>query len=307
MEKSNYSTGIIQMTLAMVLSGTIGYFVFESGQSAWNVVFFRCVFGAISLSLYCWAVGLFKKNHFNKKTFLMALAGGVAIVSNWVLLFTSFSFASISISTAVYHTQPFFLILFGIILFGEKPGINKIAWFLTAFIGLLFVIHLDAAEFSLTSSYIFGLMLALAAAVLYAVATIITKRLKGIPPHLIALTQVTLGIFMLLPFADFDAVPTIGSHWIYLVGLGIIHTCIMYILMYSAFQKLPTPAIAVLSFIYPAVAILVDYVFYNQNLSLSQILGIALIFLGGAGVNLNWSIIPQRSISPEPAVQKSDR
>ena len=41
--------GLAQMAAAMTLSGTLGVFVLESGQSAWNVVFFRCVFGALSL------------------------------------------------------------------------------------------------------------------------------------------------------------------------------------------------------------------------------------------------------------------
>ncbi|MEZ5647928.1 MAG: DMT family transporter [Alphaproteobacteria bacterium] len=293
-KRPKYSVGVAQMAAAMVLSGTLGYFVLESHQSAYNVVFFRCLFGAISLALYCWVRGLFREKHFNKNTFLLALGGGVAIVANWVLLFSSYKYASISISTAVYHTQPFFLIIFGMLLFRERPGINKMLWFFTAFIGLFFVINIDMSDFSFSFDYVFGLILALSAAVLYAIATIIAKRLKGIPPHLIALAQVTLGVGLLLPFVEFKDVPLVGPHWVYLISLGVIHTCIMYILMYSAFQKLQTPAIAVLSFIYPAVAILVDYVFYNQNLATLQIFGILLILLGGAGVNLNWSLIPLR-------------
>nr|WP_284117583.1 hypothetical protein [Streptomyces fragilis] len=41
--------GIAQLTTAMVLSGTIGVFVVESGASSLNVVFFRVVFGALAL------------------------------------------------------------------------------------------------------------------------------------------------------------------------------------------------------------------------------------------------------------------
>ena len=42
-------SGRLEMIAAMALSGTIGYFVVESGQSVWNVVFFRCLFGGLSL------------------------------------------------------------------------------------------------------------------------------------------------------------------------------------------------------------------------------------------------------------------
>ena len=48
---STERAGLAQMAAAMTLSGTLGVFVLESGQSAWNVVFFRCVFGALSLLL----------------------------------------------------------------------------------------------------------------------------------------------------------------------------------------------------------------------------------------------------------------
>ncbi|EGH17119.1 hypothetical protein Pgy4_29380, partial [Pseudomonas savastanoi pv. glycinea str. race 4] len=45
MEDKNQSQGVIQLSLAMLISGTIGLFVVESGQSAINAVFFRCLIG----------------------------------------------------------------------------------------------------------------------------------------------------------------------------------------------------------------------------------------------------------------------
>lgn len=293
MNMRDSKVGVWEMVAAMALSGTLGLFVFESGQSAFNVVFFRCLFGALSLGAYCWWRGIPTRSAFSRTTLLMTMAGGVAIVFNWVLLFKSYGMASISISTAVYHTQPFFLVILGAILFRDAINIHKIGWLVVAFVGLMLVIKLDLSGASLSTEYVTGLMLALGAAVLYAVATIITKRLKGLAPHLIALVQVTLGIFLLLPFADLSSVPMAGDHWYYLVSLGVVHTCVMYILMYSAFQKLQTPVIAVLSFIYPAVAILVDYVFYDQDLALSQFAGIACILASSAGVNLGWRLLPR--------------
>jgi drug/metabolite transporter (DMT)-like permease len=280
--------GLLEFSAAMVLSGTIGYFVFESHQSAYNVVFFRCLFGALSLFGYCAARGLLQPSIFEPRTLGLALAGGAAIVANWVLLFTSYHYASISIATALYHTHPFFLVLLGAIFLGDRPGFGKLAWIGVAFTGLLMVIEVHKIEFDLTSASMVGLLLAVGAAFLYAVATLITKRLKGIPPHLIALVQVSLGALLLFPSADFSSVASLGSHWIYLVGLGVIHTCAMYILLYSGVQKLSIGPIAVLSFIYPVVAILVDYICYDQSLSAGQLGGIALILLGSAGVNLNW-------------------
>lgn len=294
-------SGWLEMVGAMAMSGTIGFFVIESGQSVWNVVFFRCLFGAIGLLAYCGWRGFLVPWRFTRTTFLLALLGGAAIVLNWVLLFSAYGLTSISIATAVYNMQPFFLILLGIVLFGEHPSRDAWGFIAIAFAGLLMVVKIDATGFSLAGGYLAGLGLALGAACLYAVTSIVAKRLKEIPPHLIALVQAVLGTLMLAPFADFSALPSREIQWGYLAILGVGHTCIMYILLYSAIQKLPTARVAVLSFVYPAVAILVDYIAYGRELSPAQWAGIALILLGSAGVNLKWKLRPGRPLQPVAA------
>ncbi|WP_268630478.1 NAD-binding protein, partial [Escherichia coli] len=49
----------------------------------------------------------------------LALAAGAALVLNWVLLFSAYRLASISLATAVYNVQPFFLIGLGALFLGE--------------------------------------------------------------------------------------------------------------------------------------------------------------------------------------------
>src|SRR5690349_21735494 len=96
------TSGMLEMAAAMFLSGTLGYFVLKSGQQAENVVFFRCLVGAAFLGLYCAARGFLRDTGITRATFGLIAVGGVAIVLNWVLLFSSYKLASISIATAVY-------------------------------------------------------------------------------------------------------------------------------------------------------------------------------------------------------------
>jgi drug/metabolite transporter (DMT)-like permease len=280
------------MSIAMAMSGTLGFFVLESGQTPFNVVFFRCVFGALALLVYCYAAGLLSPRHFTRTTFLMAVAAGVALVMNWVLLFSAYRLASISLSTAVYNFQPFFLMALGALFLGERPSASKVGWAVVAFGGLLLLLELNSSQVSLHDQHLLGLALGLGAGALYAVTAIIVKRLAHIPPHLLALVQAAVGIVMLAPLADFSALPSMPAQWGCLVVLGVVHTCLMYILLYSAIQKLATPMLAALSFIYPAVAILVDYAFFGQHLHMTQALGIALILLAVAGATLNWRLWP---------------
>jgi len=287
--------GIIELTIAMVLSGTIGVFVFESGAQPFTVAFWRCVFGAAALGLYCWVRGFFSDTGFTRKTFLLALAGGVFLVYNWAFLFSAYTKTSISLATVVYHTQPFYVVLLGALVFKEKLTAVKLGRIAVAFVGVVLVT--DITSVTVGGDYLLGIGQALLAALLYAFATIIAKRLKGIRPHLIALTQVTAGIVLLLPFVDFSGTGSIGTGWAWLAGIGLIHTCVMYILLYSSYQKLPTSLIAVLSFVYPAVAIVVDMSVYGTRIHPLQIVGILLICGASLANSLGTSQRAGRTVS----------
>jgi drug/metabolite transporter (DMT)-like permease len=285
------------MTMAMLMSGTIGWLVVSSQQSPFNVVFFRCIFGGATLALVCAALGLFRQKLLSWRTFGLALLGGAAIVVNWVLLFAAYSRASISMATAVYNTQPFMLVALGALVFRERISASTVAWLAVAFIGLVFVVKVEPAVLAVPGQYLVGVAYAVGAAAMYAVSSIITKRLKGTPPHLIALIQVSLGVVMLAPFVRFDALPASGVQWLELVVLGVVNTGLMYVLLYGAIQKLPTSMTGALSFIYPVVAIIVDRIAFGQTLAWIQVLGAVLILLAAAGVNLGWRIVPQKRLS----------
>ncbi|WP_412058009.1 DMT family transporter [Bartonella sp. DGB2] len=168
--------GLIEMVSAMILMGTVGYFVIESGQTAYNVVFFRCLFGAICLSLYCYFTGNFKKGMLNKATFIKISLSGIFLILNWILLFASFKRSSISTSTVVYHIQPFFFIIIWAFIMKEKISIIKLFWMLIAFVGLVLISNIERLDFSIYSSYLQGILLALSAALFWAISTAMVKK-----------------------------------------------------------------------------------------------------------------------------------
>jgi len=286
--------GAIEMTVAMLISGTIGWLVVASGQSPENVVFVRCLLGAPTLALVCFGLGLVRRDTVSWRVLAWAAAGGAAIVANWVLLFAAYSRASISMATVAYNTQPFMLVVLGIVVFRERITASTAAWLGVAFVGLMLVVKVEPAVLAVPGQYLKGIGYALAAAFLYAVSSIITKRLKGTPPQLIALIQVTLGVFLLAPFVKLHALPTTFMPWADLGAIGVVHTGLVYILLYGAIQKLPTAMTAALSFIYPVVAIVCDRFAFGQTLAWVQLAGAALILLAAAGVNFGWRIVPQR-------------
>lgn len=289
---SDKMRGTAEMTAAMVISGTIGLFVVLSGQPVMDVVFWRCAFGAVTLLVVCAALGLLRPDVMSRSQMVWAAVGGVAIVSNWQLLFAAFPRASISIATAVYNTQPFMLVALGAMLFGERLTLTKLTWLGIAFGGMLMIVQAKSATTG--TDYLAGILLALGAAFFYAIAAIITKKLKGVPPHLIALIQVSVGILMLAPFADLRHLPGDAGTWALLIAIGVVHTGVMYILLYGAIQKLPTNLVGALSFIYPVVAIVADFLAFGHRLQPLQLVGAAAILIAAAGMTLGWSLARPR-------------
>ncbi|BFO05348.1 DMT family transporter [Pseudomonas guariconensis] len=280
--------GSLEMVAAMLISGTIGWFVLVSGQPVLEVVFWRCVFGAVTLLLICAAMGFLKPGVLTRATFLLAVASGVTIVGNWVLLFASYSKASIAIGTAVYNVQPFMLVGLAALFLDEKITLPKMTWLSLAFLGMLAIVSAHGNGQGGAGDYLLGIVLALGAAFLYAVAALIIKRLSGTPPHLIALIQVTTGILLLAPWVGGEGLPVETSALASLLTLGVVHTGVMYVLLYSAIQRLPTALTGALSFIYPIAAILVDWVAFDHRLAPLQWLGVAAILLAAAGMQQGW-------------------
>lgn len=286
--------GSLEMVAAMLISGTIGWFVLVSGQPVLDVVFWRCVFGAGTLLLVCAVLGFLRPGILTRASFALAVLSGVAIVGNWVLLFGSYSRASIAIGTAVYNVQPFMLVGLAALFLGEKITLAKLTWLSVAFLGMLAIVSAHGAGQGGGEEYLLGIGLALGAAFLYAIAALIIKRLKGTPPHLIALIQVTTGVLLLAPWVKLGGLPGEAPALASLLTLGMVHTGLMYVLLYSAIQRLPTALTGALSFIYPIAAILVDWVAFGHRLAPLQWLGVGLILLAAAGMQQGWWFRPAR-------------
>ncbi|PTM97486.1 DMT family transporter [Mycoplana dimorpha] len=282
-------TGVVEMIAAMLISGTIGWFVLVSGQPALNVVFWRCVIGTVALAVICGMLGLLRSGLLTRKRFALAVLGGIAIVANWLLLFGAYPLASISIATTVYNTQPFMLLALGALFFKEEVTAAKLFWLGMSFAGMVAIVQAKPAGGLGGADYALGIAFSLGAAFFYALAAIAAKGLKGTPPHLIALIQVATGVVMLLPFADFSDLPSTPAAWSSLATLGTVHTGLMYVLLYGAIQKLPTHLTGALSFIYPVAAILVDRIAFGHALQPMQVVGSAVILIAAMGMNLGWS------------------
>lgn len=283
--------GIWEMTAAMAMSGTIGWFVVMSGEPPVNVVFWRCLFGLPALLLICRLGGHLRPDAFDRRRLMLTIAGGVALVLNWLALFSAYPLASISVATIVYNVQPFLLVGLGVVFLGEKISRSKLFWLVVAFAGTV-AMTMGGVQVGTAAGpfgYLLGILLSLTAAFCYALAALAARQLKGTPPQLIALVQVATGVIMLAPLANWTSLPSTPATWSMLATLGFVHTGLMYALLYSAIQRLPVALTGTLSFLYPVVAVLVDIFAFGHVLTAMQAAGAAGILLAAIAATLNWA------------------
>jgi drug/metabolite transporter (DMT)-like permease len=289
------TAGTLEMTAAMVIAGTVGWFVVKTDMPAVSVVFWRCAFGAVAMLAVCLRMGLWRDCGLSTRQGIMAALGGIALTASWTLLFAAYSHASIAIATVTYHTQPFMLVALGALLFGEKLTAQKVGWLGVAFAGVLLVVIGERQSDAHASNYLLGVGLTLAAAFCYAIAAAITKHLKAVPPRVIVLIQMIVGALLLMPFATWPSGESNEHAWGLLLAIGFIHTGLMSTLLYGAIQKISTSLVGVLSFIYPIVAIQVDAWAFGHRLSLAQVAGSVAILAAVAGMNFGWRFsLPRR-------------
>lgn len=290
---SRSQQGALMLASGGLLMGTMGVFVEEARLGALTLVFFRCLFGFLSLAAYCGYKGYFARHHFTRRTILLAGLSGVLMVTQWAWFFDAIHRTSIAVATVVFHVQPFWVVLIGAALFHERLGLDRIGWIAIAFSGLVLTSGIaGAGALQGHTDYLIGIGEALAGSVLYASVTLIAKSLGDLRPHLLTLAQCGVGVVCLPFIAPLGAVDHIAPvQWFWLIGMGVLHTGLSYVLIYGALPKLSTPAIAVLLFVYPLTAIAVDAIVYGRALSGLQMGGMVLIVVASLGVNLGWPLV----------------
>ena len=95
-----------------------------------------------------------------------------------------------------------------------------------------------------------------------------------------------------LPAGNYNGWPTWGTSWFWLAGLGVFHTGLAYVILYAGMARLPAASIALLQFVYPAAALLMDWLVYGHALSALQMAGVGLM-----GVAMWWARSPQAVIA----------
>lgn len=80
-----------------------------------------------------------------------------------------------------------------------------------------------------------------------------------------------------LAVANDHGCPTWGSSRLWLAGLGLVHTGLLYALMYVGIGKLPASPTAVLQFAYPTIVVTIHWAYFGTRTDRMQLLGVGVM------------------------------
>lgn len=261
-----------------VLLGTVGIFVEEARQHPLVTVLFRCAFGALALLAWGLATGRMGELRVRGRSWPVVVATGVLMVLNWALFFAAIPRTSIGVATVVFHIQPVWIMLFGTLVLREAVAPRQVAAMLAALLGLVLTTGLlggDAAAWG--PDHVSGLLMCLAGSLCYAAVTILAKTEKVVTPFALAWWQCAVGTVLLLWVPLVHGWPQAPSSWAWLAGLGVLHTGLAYAILFAGMARLTLGRIALLQYVYPLTAIVLDWAVYGRALGAVQLAGVGLM------------------------------
>lgn len=263
-----------------MLLGTLGVFVEEAGQHPFITVWCRCLFGALALLAWGILTGCLHELRLTAPQWGRVVLAGVLVVLNWVLFFAAIGRTSIAVATVVFHVQPLWVMAAGAWLLREQVSGRQWAAASFALAGLALATGLaepgDGAA-SWSASYLVGLVLCLGGSLSYAAVTLIAKSSQGVSAYALALGQCAVGVLALAWWPLWQRGPAFGAAWLWLAGLGVLHTALAYVLLYTGMARLPAARIGMLQFVYPGAAVVMDWLVYGRVLGPSQSAGVLIM------------------------------
>ena len=268
---------------SMMVFGTIGvvrrYLDVPSGLLA----MLRGVIGALVLLPFLLRAGKGGSFASVKKHLWLLILVGVLIGFNWIFLFESYRYTTVAVATLCYYMAPVFVMLVSPLFLGERLTRRKIVSLSLSLIGIVFVSGIFSSE-PIGRSGGLGILYGLLAAVLYASVIILNKTVKDVG----AFERTTVELFaagvLLLPysllFEDVGSIVLSPRAIVLILVVGVIHTGLSYAAYFGSLSQLDAATVSVLSYIDPAVAIVLSVAFLGEPFTPAILIGTVLI-LGG--------------------------
>lgn len=289
---SHEKRGYLFILIAGILWGSIGFFVTllkSQGADSFTIAFLRIGVGAVLLVPLMLAMGGPKIFKIDRKGLFICFMLG--LLSQAMFNFSyNVSIENVGVATAsvLLYTSPIFVCIMSRIVFKEKIGLFKIIALGINVLGCILTV--TNGDFSTISFSPIGVAAGLSAGFLYALMTILSKPTTGKYNSLTILFYSFMfgAVFLaviskpwnniseiyslkfMLTAAGYGLIPTVGSYFFYMKGLG----C-----------KVETSKVPVVASIETVVAAFIGILVFNEASGIVKMMGIACVVISIALMN----------------------
>ncbi|MGG1338180.1 EamA family transporter [Bacillus subtilis] len=265
----------IQFILSMIIFGTIGLIVRYIDLSSSETAFLSSSIGFLFLTL----VFINKRKSFSwqkiKSCGIFLFLSGIALGGNWIFLYQSYEYTTLTNTTLGYYFAPVFVMLLSPLFLKEKLSFKKVICIFVAVLGMMFIVGNGVSASGRED--LIGIILGLIAAAFYAALMLLNKFIKEMNRLEVTIIQLLVTALILLPYVliteGLNMLSVSSSSIPFIIFLGIVNTGIGFWLFFSGMEKLKGQSIAVLSYVDPFVAILISGLILQEQFTLLQIIG----------------------------------
>lgn len=279
----------VAMMVMLTFSWGLNQVAIKVSNVGYNPVFTVVVRSALAgLLVFLWcrwrAIPLFRRDG----TLLPGIAVGALFGLEFVLMFVGLDYTSAARSALMINTMPFWVLIGGHFLLGERFTLVKLAGLAVAFGGVALIF---SDELSLPGPQaIVGDMLCLAAGVLWAAITLIVKatRLSQASAEKTLLYQLAVSALVVAPFVPFagpalrDVTAIATASVVFQAAYVVAFT---FVLWFWLMRRYPASGLSSFAFLTPAFGVILGGLLLGEPLSPRIFAALALIAVGLLLVN----------------------
>jgi len=276
----------IQFILSMIIFGTIGLIVRYIDLSSSETALLSSSIGCLFLVFVFFVMKKSIPWKLVKANASVLFLSGIALGGNWLFLYQSYNYTTVTNATLAYYFAPVFVMILSPIILNEQLPIKKIVCIGVAILGMLLIVGngIRASE----KGDLLGIFFGLIAAAFYAALMLLNKFIQNMAKLEITIIQLGTTALLLLPYVlfteGFGILEVSRSSIPFIILLGVINTGIGFWLFFSGMQRLKGQSIAMLSYVDPFVAILISGVILQEQMTIIQMLG-GVLLLGSTFVS----------------------
>ena len=222
----------------------------------------------------------------------MAVLGIVNTALPFVLITWGEKSIDSAVASVLNSTVPLFTLVIAHLFLRDEPiTARRAVGLLIGFAGVLILMARDL-EFGDLRSGLLGQAAVLLAAVSYASASVFVRRtMREVSPLVQAFVPMAFADVLVWSIATQAGtpgrLPMLSNTWIALLWLGLLGSCVAYLIYYSLLRSLGATRATMVTYVFPVVGVALGVLFLHERADWHLLAGAALVISSIAVVNWN--------------------